>query len=278
MSTVAARMNFYPASETGGPIRHVDFRQPAEGPAPVSAEVSVFDARENENIGLHKSGFELVHSTSAVRNFYDADEVIETYYKECQALATKLTGAHTTFTYDHIIREPGKQFSAGGTGADQKETGENRGGGYIGTVHMDYTDNTTWDRYLGLHGETVPKADHIYALNFWRPISASVDDNPLAVCDARTVRTTDLQETVVYGYGADTYSWHDIGIETFSVSTGEHQQWYYYPGMTPDDVLIIKSYDSNGVIGTTCPHASFPHPQPKGLERRSIELRVLCFC
>jgi hypothetical protein len=32
------------------------------------------------------------------------------------------------------------------------------------------------------------------------------------------------------------------------------------------------------VIGTTCPHASFPHPDPQGIPRRSIELRVLCFC
>lgn len=278
MSAVAAKMNFYPASQTGGPIRHVDFREPAEGPAPVIAEVPVSDARENDDIGLHKSGFELVHSPSAVKDFYDADEVMKIYYEECKGLTTKLTGAHTTFTYDHIIREPGKQLSAGGTGDRQKETGENRGGGYIGTVHMDYTDNTTWDKYLGLHGETVPRANHVYALNFWRPISPSVDDNPLAVCDARTVDKGDLQETVVYGYGADTYSWHDIGIETFSVSTAEHQQWYYYPGMTPGDVLIIKSYDSDGVIGTTCPHASFPHPEPKGEQRRSIELRVLCFC
>ena len=71
---------------------------------------------------------------------------------------------------------------------------------------------------------------------------------------------------------------YDIGIDTFSVSASEHQQWYYYPGMTPDDVLVFKSYDSDGVIGRTCPHASFAHPNPLGELRRSIELRVLCFC
>ena len=34
----------------------------------------------------------------------------------------------------------------------------------------------------------------------------------------------------MYGYGADNYSWHDIGIETFSVSASGRQRWYYYPG------------------------------------------------
>ena len=185
---------------------------------------------------------------------------------------------HTTFTYDHIIREPGTQYSGGGTDGAQHQTGVERGGGYIGGVHMDYTDNTTWERYLALHGHAVPSADRVYALNFWRPLSASVDDHPLAVCDARTVQSEDLLESEIYGYGAANYSWHDIGIETFSVSASVRQRWYYYPGMTPNDVLVIKSYDSAGVIGTTCPHASFAHPHPTGEPRRSIELRVLCFC
>ncbi len=278
--TIAAQLCFMPSSQTGGPVRHVDLRSPSDGLARVEAtEVAVMNAREHADLGLHTSGFELVRSPSAVTNFYDCDLVMGTYYDECKATALELTGAHTTFTYDHIIREHGLQFSGGGTDGSQRKSGVERGGGYISSVHMDYTDNTTWHRYLALHGERVPaRASRVYALNFWRPLSPSADDHPLAVCDARTVRVEDLQETVVYGYGADNYSWHDIGIETFSVSASEYQRWYYYPGMTPDDVLVIKSFDSQGVIGNTCPHASFAHPNPKGEPRHSIELRVLCFC
>lgn len=271
-------MYFHPPSLVGGPVRNFDFRVPSEGSAPVQARVPVLDANEAQDLGLHTSGFKLVNSPSAVRNFYDHEEVMATYYAECKSLAAHLTGAHTTFTFDHIIREPDRQYSAGGTNGLQIETGPDRGGGHISTVHMDYTDQTKWDKYLDLHGETVPDAEIVYALNFWRPLSASVDDNPLAVCDARTVKKEDLQETVVYGYGADNYSWHDIGIETFNVTARAHHKWYYYPGISPDDVLVIKSFDSAGVVGTTCPHASFMHPEPKGVPRRSIELRVLCFC
>ena len=279
-NTVTAQMVFWPASQTREPTRHVDLRIPSDGSANAERNsVVVMNAHEQPDLGLHSSGFELVQSQSAVTDFYDCKQVMETYYEECKAIAKRLTGAHSAFTYDHIIREPGLQYSGGGTDGSLKKTGIESGGGYIGSVHMDYTDNTSWDRYLALHGERVPEhSNRVYALNFWRPLSTSVDDNPLAVCDARTVQPRDLQETVVYGYGADSYSWHDIGIETFSVSASEAQRWYYYPGMTPNDVLVIKSFDSQGVIGNSCPHASFTHQDPQGEPRRSIELRVLCFC
>ena len=83
----------------------------------------------------------------------------------------------------------------------------------------------------------------------------------------------------MYGYGADNYSWHDIGISTYSVKPGDGQRWYYFPRMTRDEVLVIKSFDSRGVIGGTCPHASFAFPDDAASTpaRRSVELRVLCY-
>lgn len=277
--TVWAQLGFMPASHAGGPTRHVDLRaRPHRSTRLEPREVAVSNARGQAGLGLGSSGFELIRSPSAVADFYDCDEVMATYYDECKAIARELTGAHATFTFDHIIREPGLQYSGGGTDGRQRRSGVDRGGGYIGGVHMDYTDNTTWDRYLALHGERVPAdAARVYALNFWRPLSATADDQPLAVCDARTVRPADLGEAVIHGYGAENYSWHDIGIETFSVAASARHRWYYFPNMTPDEVLIIKSFDSEGVIGKTCPHASFAHPDATGEARRSVELRVLCF-
>ena len=211
-------------------------------------------------------------------DFYDCEEVMSVYYEECKAFARELTGADIAFTFDHLIREPGRQISGGGTDGKNRVTGAEAGGGYIGTVHMDYTENTTWHDYLTLQAQQQPaNPSRVIALNFWRPLSVVVENNPLAVCDARTVEPQDLFETVVYGYGADNYSWHGIGIETYNVKYTANQCWYYYSRMTNQEVLIIKSYDSDGVIGRTCPHASFQLPNPKGEPRRSIELRVLCF-
>lgn len=277
-ATVVAQMQFIPAALAGGPVVASDLRQPSDISISGPVAVDIQDAAGVEGLGLHSSGFERVHAPTQVQDFYDCDEVMGTYYAECKALAQHLTGARHTFTFDHIIREPERQFNGGGIDGQMRESGPTAGGGYVNTVHMDYTDRSGWEDYLGVHGATVPEhAEHVYVLNFWRPLSESVDDNPLAICDARTVRSEDLMPVDIFGYGANNYSWHNIGIETFSVCAADRHRWYYHAGLTPEDVLVIKSYDSDGVIGRCSPHASFVHPQPVGIPRRSIELRVLCF-
>ena len=97
-NTVAAKMNFLSASYAGEPVRHLDQRAPAG----VATTFAVMNAHEHTDPRLHATGFELVNSPSAVTDFYDCDLVIGTYYNECKAIAKKLTGAHATFTHDHI--------------------------------------------------------------------------------------------------------------------------------------------------------------------------------
>jgi len=238
------------------------------------------DARCSKSLGLETSGFQLINRPSTVEDFLDNKEVMNVYYEECKELAREITGASFVYTYDHLIREPGRQISGGGTDGKSNTTGGDAGGGYIGLAHMDYTTNTTWSDYLAIHGESPPEHPaRIISLNFWRGLSPVVDDFPLAVCDARTVDATDLFEINVFGYGASNYSWHNIGIETYNVKFSKNQRWFYYPKMKPEEVLVLKAYDSLGVIGNTCPHAAFSNPRanPDSPSRRSIELRVLCF-
>ena len=281
---VSGTLGFWP--DSGGDItthaaRDYDMRQPSRAYGSFSGrEVNthIADARNADDLSLETAGFQLFTQPTSVIDFYDCEEVMSVYYEECKAFARELTGADNAFTFDHLIRESGRQISGGGTDGETRITGAEAGGGYIGSVHMDYTENTMWHDFLAIHGQQEPaNPSRVIALNFWRPLSAVIEDNPLAVCDARTVEPRDLFETVVYGYGADNYSWHNIGIETYNVKYTSNQRWYYYSGMTNQEVLIIKSYDSDGVIGRTCPHASFQLSDAKGEPRRSIELRVLCF-
>jgi hypothetical protein len=246
---------------------------------------TIVDARAVAGqLGLERSGFALYNNLSSVVNWFDANEVIDLYYAQCKELACTILGASHAFTFDHLIREPNQQTAGGGVnpGADggARVTGAAQGGGYVGAVHMDYTENTTWASYLNVHGLTEPRpCQRIVALNFWRPLTAVVEDQPLAVCDARTPEAADLFETVVYGYGADNYSWHNLGIETYNVKASPAQHWYYYPRMCHDEVLVFKSFDSRGVIGNACAYAAFQHPAPApdAPARCSIELRVLCY-
>lgn len=284
MGQVTSEIQYFPfdgGDITTDPPRRYDMRIPASiGAGGSITETVIEDARQARDTGLETSGFQLIQRPTSVSNFLDNEEVMRVYYEECKALAKELTGASVAFTYDHLIREPGRQISGGGTDGQSYVTGTEAGGGYIGTAHMDYTDNTTWSNYLALHKEQPPESPvRTISLNFWRGLSPLVDDYPLAVCDARSVKEVDLFETVVYGYGASNYSWHDIGIETFSVKFSEDQRWFYYPLMRPDEVLVFKAYDSAGVVGNACPHSAFSNPSanPGSPARRSIELRVLCF-
>ena len=100
---------------------------------------------------------------------------------------------------------------------------------------------------LSLHGVSEPLgASRVIALNFWRPLFNTAERKPLAVCDARTVIADDLLEMMLYGYGHQGYSWHEMGISVYEVATSPQQEWYYYSNMMPEEVLLIKSCDSRG--------------------------------
>jgi len=49
------------------------------------------------------------------------------------------------------------------------------------------------------------------------PLSESVDNNSLAICDARTPQRSDLLAEDLFGYRGKDYSWHNIVIETFTL-------------------------------------------------------------
>lgn len=164
------------------PIR-VDYRVPSHHAMQKDeiVECVIHDARPSRaQPTLESAGFQLVHRSSAVRDWFDSDEVIRVYYEECKALARELTGASQAFTFDHLIREPGRQTGGGGLFKQDVVTTAERGGGYISLVHMDYTDSSTWNEYLALHGISEPeRASRIIVLNFWRLCSALRSDNRL---------------------------------------------------------------------------------------------------
>ena len=66
--------------------------------------------------------------------------------------------------------------------------------------------------------------------------------------------------------------------ESYSVQFNPHQVWSYFPAMTRDEVLLIKTFDSrdDGRARFT-PHGSFADPAtPAGAPpRESIETRIL---
>ena len=80
-------------------------------------------------------------------------------------------------------------------------------------------------------------------INLWRNIVAEpVELNPLALCDAATVKPEDL---VVF----EIHYTDRIGENYFKHD--QRHRWFYYPEMSRDEALLIKQWDSAGEMAAS---------------------------
>lgn len=78
----------------------------------------------------------------------------------------------------------------------------------------------------------------------WKPLENTVQEWPLAVCDGRTVKPTDLVETDSVRQG---------GVSThFYARFDAAQKWYYLEEQRPDEALIFKHFDSDQGVEAPC--------------------------
>jgi hypothetical protein len=144
----------------------------------------------------------------------------------------------------------------------------------VARVHVDHTENSGPQRVRDLipdEAEELLKG-RVQIINLWRPIRGPLKDSPLAVADARTVRPDEL-------IGSDLVYPHRVG-ETYSVKFSPEHQWYYVSDMVPDEILLLKCFDSKtDDVARFAPHTAFidPTAPADAAPRESIELRALVF-
>ena len=110
-------------------------------------------------------------------------------------------------------------------------------------------------------------------INVWRPIANPVAHKPLALADWRTLSGDDLVPVdLIYPHRTGT---------TYGVNHNPANglEWYYLGGQTPEEVALIKCYDSETDRARLTPHTAFtdagsPVDAP---HRQSIEVRALVF-
>jgi hypothetical protein len=103
----------------------------------------------------------------------------------------------------------------------------------------------------------------------WRPIK-TIQKDPLAVADAYSIAEEDLVAArVVYG---------DHEKETWTVKPNAAHKWYFKYEQTPDEVMLIKCFDTVEDIARRVPHTAFRDAEhdDKG-SRESIEIRAFVF-
>jgi len=229
-------------------------------------EVPIRDLRPLAGaLSLDHEGFELRRHATAVRDLYDDAAIEQVYYPEIQALLAAATGASRVVVFDATRR------SDSGAGARNPDGLR----GPASRVHVDYTEKSGPQRLKDLLGEAeaarlVGSGARIVQINVWRPIRGPVRRSPLALADASSVRPGDLIAT-------DQVFPDRVG-EIYHLAYDPGQRWYYAPLMTPDEVLLIKGFDSqaDGRARFT-PHGAFDLPDTPAAAppRESIEVRTL---
>lgn len=268
LSSVTAELN-YLAPLAGRP-RTYTYDPPAGEPrSNVVAEahlLPIHNARALGNIvSLDTAGFALVKHRSRVNNFHDDAQVENIYYPESESLLKTLTGARRVFIFDHTVR---KRVEGA---ADNRDGGPRQP---VGRVHVDHTAKSGPQRVRDLLPDEADELlkGRVQIINLWRPIRGPLKDAPLAVCDARSVEFDELVP-------ADLVYRHRLG-ETYAVKFSPKHQWFYFPDMTTDEVLLLKCYDSRtDGRARFAPHSAFTDPSTPAdaPPRESIELRALVF-
>jgi hypothetical protein len=226
--------------------------------------VAIHDARAiADRLSLDREGFALIHDVSAVSDFFDDNEVTTRYYPECERLLMDATGAARVVVFDHIVRSATRaQLGAKGVKLPAKG------------VHNDYTLSSGPQRVRDFFPDDAERLlqNRFAIINVWRRINGPVQDSPLAVCDAQSIRPADF-------VAGDLIYPHRRG-EIMAVTYNPGHRWYYVSTMQPDEALLLKCYDSalDGRARFTA-HTAFSDPtsRPDAPARESIETRAFVF-
>jgi len=66
--------------------------------------VDIANGREARGLALDANGFVLVEHRTAMRDFFDAEELKRVYYPEVVALIQRVSGAARVMVFDHTLR------------------------------------------------------------------------------------------------------------------------------------------------------------------------------
>jgi hypothetical protein len=223
---------------------------------------------EEDNYSLDTHGFQYCRHQSSEKKFTDEEAIRSVYYEECKGLLKDVTGANRVHIFNHKVRRGptqwhhlgfhGKNLANRGpvtrTHVDQSYTGAEL------RLRWEFPDPKEADELLGRRYQII---------NIWRPIETVLKD-PIAVADARTVPDSDL-------VGARMVE-DDFDGESWVVRHNPDHRWHFKFRMTPQDVLLIKCFDSDTTLARRALHSAFEDPAYRDeVPRQSIEVRCLVF-
>jgi len=219
--------------------------------------------RLRESPSLDRQGFVHVDHPSAMRDFFDLEELKRVYYAEAVELIKRVSGAARVLLFDHTLRS-----------GDEHERETRLVREPVLAAHNDYTEWSGPQRVRDLlpdEAETLLRR-RFAIVQAWRSIAHPIVKNPLAIADARTVAPQDLL--------VSERRYPDRVGQTYRLKYNPAHQWYYFPEMRRDEALVFKVFASKkDGRARFVPHTSFDNPlaPADALPRRSIEIRTIAF-
>jgi hypothetical protein len=212
-----------------------------------SREVTIRNARQAEDdLSFDGSGFTLITTLTAVSDFDDPDQIENIYYPEVEDLLKRMLGAEDVFVFGHIHRTDEPEATR--ERMESKAPLDRSRSGPAGGAHVDF-DQESVETYVeelaGDRAESLSKK-WVVNVNLWRGTS-KVQRMPLALCDGSTAERDQMIPVDMYN-AVGPNSTTKVGL---NLQYNPAHRWYSYPEMTPDEVLVFKTYDSDPAGGST---------------------------
>lgn len=142
-------------------------------------------------------------------------------------------------------------------------------------AHLDF-ERSEVDRLLKetleLSGRTIAPFSRQVLFQTWRVITEPPQDAPLALCDGRSVAAADIIPMDFHGPKGT----RNELVRSRACRHNPDHQWFYYPEMTPAEVLVFKGFDSAVPEARNAMHTAFQdNSRPDMVPRGSIECRFI---
>lgn len=217
---------------------------------------------------IDKSGFAVKDFTTGHQEWEDEDRTRASFYPDVVEFLKRETGAKRVLVFDHTIRTA--------KNAQKKLTQETNTSqrAPVMLVHCDYTAESGPIRVKQLLPD---EADDLLSrrvafINVWKPLHNVVEERPLAMCDVESSPRSDFFKLYL--------RYRDRDGENYVMKHSDNHRWWYFPKITPEQVILLKTYDSaEDGRARFVGHSAFEDPTTRegAPIRESIEIRTICF-
>jgi hypothetical protein len=256
-----------------GSVPEVYFYEPPAGtivhkPGNDPQFLPIFDAWPHaQRFSVDREGFALKQFRSGFDRFDQDDTVQSEFYPVVAEFVRNAVGARRVIVFDHTFRS---KINEGQQTAEHTTTQR----APVMIVHCDYTPVSGPLRVRQLLPEEAAALlrRRVAFYNFWKPVKRTVEEKPLAMCDVTSTLPEDMLKMVL--------RYRERTGEIYVMRRSSEHKWWYFPKMTPEHALLLKTYDSEmdgraRFLG----HSAFDDPQtlPDAPMRESIEVRTAAF-